>query len=57
MLGWDLMHNVECRALMFAAGARSTLFISILFLSTALLQYANEAAGEFGRKCAAVVEG
>jgi len=45
VLGWDLMHNGECRALMFAAGARSTLFISILFLSTALLQYANEGAG------------
>ena len=46
-LGLEIMRtNPECKALLYGAAGRSMLFISILFLGTALLQYANVEAGE-----------
>ena len=37
--------NACCQSLFFMSAARTPLFISVLFLSTGLLQHANEAAG------------
>ncbi|GMH60549.1 hypothetical protein TrLO_g7874 [Triparma laevis f. longispina] len=46
VLGLELAKkNPECRAVLFDAAARAQLFISILSLGTALLQYANIEAG------------
>ncbi|GMH87728.1 hypothetical protein TrVE_jg2811 [Triparma verrucosa] len=46
VLGLELIEkNPECRAVLFDAAGRAQLFISILSLGTALLQYANIEAG------------